>query len=113
MEELRRSGALIEATVIDANRGAIDAAEAVVAEPVRAFVARRLRLRVLEVDPRHEWLILSEKSATQKLRRERKAHGAASLAVGDVLDGSVASVTYYGAPERWPADARAGGRHGS
>jgi small subunit ribosomal protein S1 len=117
MEELQRSGEVIEATVIDANRGgvvvdvgirgfvplsqlgsigAIDTAEAGVAEPVRALVGRRLRLRVLEVDPKRDRLILSEKAATQQLRRERKAQGAASLSVGDILDGTVASVTSYG-----------------
>jgi small subunit ribosomal protein S1 len=117
MQELQRSGELIEAAVVDANRGgvvvdvgirgfvplsqlgsigAINTGEAGVAEPVRALVGRHLRLRVLEVDPKRDRLILSEKAATQQVRRERKAQGAASLSVGDVLDGSVASVTSYG-----------------
>ncbi len=117
MEELRRSGDLIEAAVIDANRGgvvvdvgmrgfvplsqlgsigAIDTSEAGVPEPVRALVGKRLRLRVLEVDPRRDRLILSEKAATQQLRRERKAQGAAKLSEGDVLEGTIVSVTSYG-----------------
>lgn len=117
MEELQRSGALIEAAVIDANRGgvvvdvgmrgfvplsqlgsigAIDTTEAGVPEPVRGLVGKRLRLRVLEVDPKRDRLILSEKAATQQLRRERKAQGAARLAEGDVLEGTVVSVTSYG-----------------
>jgi small subunit ribosomal protein S1 len=117
MDELRRSGRIIEAPVIDANRGgvvvdvglrgfiplsqlgsigAIDTTGAGVAEPVRALVGKRLRLRVLEVDPKRDRLILSEKAATQQLRRERKAQGAATLKEGAVLDGSVVSVTTYG-----------------
>lgn len=117
MEELRRSGELIEADVIEANRGgvvvdvgmrgfvplsqlgsigAIDTSETGIPEPVRALVGKRLHLRVLETDPKRDRLILSEKAATQQLRRERKAEGAARLAEGDVLDGSVASVTSYG-----------------
>src|SRR6202158_4428365 len=117
MEELQRSGKIIDAPVIDANRGgvvldvglrgfiplsqlgsigAIDTTEAGVAQPVRALVGKRLRVRVLEVDPKRDRLILSEKAATQQLRRERKAEGAAKLSEGDVLDGSVVSVASYG-----------------
>lgn len=117
MQTLQRSGELVEAEVVDANRGgvvvdtgmrgfvplsqlgsigAIDTGAEGVPEPVRALVGRRLRLRVLEVDPKRDRLILSEKAATQQLRRERKAEGAARLQEGDILDGTVASVTSYG-----------------
>jgi small subunit ribosomal protein S1 len=117
MEELQRSGEIIDAPVIDANRGgvvldvglrgfiplsqlasigAIDTTAAGVAEQVRALVGKRLRVRVMEVDPKRDRLILSEKAATQQLRRERKAEGAAKLREGDVLDGSVVSVASYG-----------------
>jgi small subunit ribosomal protein S1 len=53
-------------------------------------------MRVLEADPKRERLILSEKAATQQLRRDRKARGTAQLAVGDVLAGVVVGVTSYG-----------------
>ena len=117
MEELMRSGRIIEAPVIDANRGgvvvgvgirgfvplsqlgsvgSIDTTKATVAEPVRALVGTRLRLCVLEVEPKRDRLILSEKAATQQLRRERKAQGTARLSTGDVLDGTVVGVTSYG-----------------
>jgi small subunit ribosomal protein S1 len=59
-------------------------------------VGKRLRLRVLEADATRDRLILSEKAATQQLRRERKAQGAARLNDGDVLDGTVVSVAAYG-----------------
>src|SRR5207249_4446079 len=115
--ELVHSGEIVDAPVIDANRGgvvvdvgmrgfvplsqlgsvgAIDTSEASVPEPVRALVGKRLRLRVLEADAKRDRLILSEKAATQQLRRERKAQGAAQLNDGDVLEGTVASVASYG-----------------
>ncbi len=117
MEDLRSTGALLEAPVIDANRGgvvvdvgirgfvpmsqlgsigAVDTTQAGVPEPVRSLVGQRLQLRVLEVDPRRDRLILSEKIATQQLRRARKAQGAAQLKEGDILDGTVVSIAPYG-----------------
>jgi len=117
VEQLQQSAELIEAPVLEANRGgvvvdvglrgfvplsqlasigAIDTSEAGVPEPVKALVGKRLRLRVLEADPKRDRLILSEKAATQQVRRERKAQGTAQLSEGDVLDGTVASVTSYG-----------------
>ena len=80
MEDLVRSGEIVDAPVIDANRGgvvvdvgmrgfvplsqlgsvgAIDTSEASVPEPVRALVGKRLRLRVLEADAKRDRLILS------------------------------------------------------
>ena len=53
-------------------------------------------MRVLEADPTRDRLILSEKAATQQLRRDRKARGTAQLSVGDVLAGVVVGVTSYG-----------------
>lgn len=117
MEELHRTNEIIEAEVIDANRGgvvvdvgmrgfvplsqlgsigAIETSEGAIPDAVRALVGKRLRLRVLEVDQKRDRLILSEKAATQQLRRERKAQGAARLQEGDVLEGTVVSVTSYG-----------------
>ena len=117
MEELQRSGDVIDASVVDANRGgvvvdvglrgfvplsqlvsigAIDTQEPDVPAAVKALVGKRLQVRVLEADPRRGRLILSEKAATQQLRRDRKARGAAQLAEGDVLDGTVVGVTSYG-----------------
>jgi len=117
MEELQRANEIVEAQVIDANRGgvvvdvgmrgfvplsqlgsigAIDTNESTIPEAVRALVGQRLRVRVLEVDPKRDRLILSEKAATQQLRRDRKAQGAATLHDGDVLEGTVVSVASYG-----------------
>jgi small subunit ribosomal protein S1 len=117
MEDLQKSGNVIDAEVLEANRGgvvvdvglrgfvplsqlvsigAIDTHEGGVPEPVKALVGKRLQVRVLEADPKRDRLILSEKAATQQLRRDRKARGTAQLAEGDVLDGTVVGVTSYG-----------------
>ena len=117
MEQLQRSGDVIDASVVDANRGgvvvdvglrgfvplsqlvsigAIDTHEPDVPAAVKALVGKRLQVRVLEADPSRGRLILSEKAATQQLRRDRKARGTAQLAEGDVLDGTVVGVTSYG-----------------
>ena len=117
MEELQKSGRVIDAAVLEANRGgvvidvglrgfvplsqlvsigAIDTREPGVPEPVRALVGKRLRVRVLEADPGRDRLILSEKAATQQVRRDRKARGTAQLSEGSVLDGTVVGVASYG-----------------
>jgi len=117
MSELARTGEMVEAEVIEANRGGvvvdvgirgfvplsqlgtiggIDTQEPGIPEQVRTLVGTRLRLRVIEADPKRDRLILSEKAATQQLRRERKAEGVAKLNEGDVLEGTVASIAAYG-----------------
>jgi small subunit ribosomal protein S1 len=117
MSDLQRSGELVEAEVIEANRGGvvvdvglrgfvplsqlgsiggIDAREPGIPEPVRALVGTRLRLCVIEADAKRDRLILSEKAATQHLRRERKAEGVSTLSQGDVLDGTIVKIATYG-----------------
>jgi small subunit ribosomal protein S1 len=117
MEELQKSGRVIDAAVLEANRGgvvidvglrgvvpisqlvsigAIDTREPGVPEAVRALVGTRLWVRVLEADPKRDRLILSEKAATQQVRRDRKARGTAQLSEGSVLDGTVVGVASYG-----------------
>lgn len=118
--EKQRSGELLEAPVIDVNRGGAvvdvglrgfvplsqltslgaiargpDLAEAV-PEAVRALRGRTLSLKVVEVDPARGRLILSEKAALQDLRRRRKAQAAAELSVGQILEGTVTHVTGFG-----------------
>jgi small subunit ribosomal protein S1 len=117
LEEMQKSGAVIDAAVLEANRGgvvvdvglrgfvplsqlvsvgAIDTRDSAVPEAVKALIGKRLQVRVLEADPKRDRLILSEKAAAQQLRRERKARGTMQLAVGDVLSGVVVGVTSYG-----------------
>jgi small subunit ribosomal protein S1 len=115
--EMKKNGSVIDALVLGANRGGvvvdvglrgfvplsqlvsigpIDVHEHGVPAPVKALVGKRLRVHVLEADPRRDRLILSEKAAHQQLRRDRKSRGTKELSEGDVLSGTVVGVTAYG-----------------
>jgi small subunit ribosomal protein S1 len=119
MAEKQKRGDVIEASVVEANRGGVVVDLGVrgfvplsqlsslgaldrpaegegAPQAVRALVGKALTLKVIEVDERRNRLILSEKAATQELRRQRKARAAAQLNVGDVLDGTVTHVTGFG-----------------
>ena len=118
MTELATSGEVIEAEVVEANRGGlvvdlglrgfvplsqlaavgnISVTErTAVPDALRAYVGKRLPLKVIEADQRRDRLILSEKAAAQQLRRQRKEQASSQLAEGQVLDGTVASVTTFG-----------------
>jgi len=119
MAHMKESGEVIAAPVVEANRGGVvvdvgvrgfvplsqlaslgalehpDRSEGVPGA-VRALVGKDLTLKVIEVDQKRNRLILSEKAATQELRRQRKARAAAQLSIGDVLDGTVTHITGFG-----------------
>jgi small subunit ribosomal protein S1 len=119
MAELQKKGDVISAPVVEANRGGVVVDLGVrgfvplsqlaslgaldrpaegegVPSAVRALIGKDLTLKVIEVDESKNRLILSEKAATQELRRQRKARAAAELAIGDVLEGTVTHVTGFG-----------------
>jgi small subunit ribosomal protein S1 len=119
LAERQKNGDVIEAPVVEANRGGVvvdvgvrgfvplsqlaslgalarSAGGVGVPEAVRALVGKDLTLKVIEVDQTRNRLILSEKAATHELRRIRKARAAAQLNVGDALEGTVTHVTGFG-----------------
>ncbi len=118
MAELAKSGEVVEAEVVDANRGGLvvdlglrgfiplsqlasvgnlGASErTAIPDALRDFIGKRLPLKVIEADQRRDRLILSEKAAAQQLRRQRKEEASSQLVEGEVLDGTVASVTTFG-----------------
>ena len=118
MSELEKSGELVEAQVVEANRGglvvdvglrgfvplsqlgsvgSLAATESgAVPDALRAYIGKRLPLKVIEADQRRDRLILSEKAAAQQLRRRRKEEASSELNEGQVLEGKVASVTTFG-----------------
>ncbi|MDP9274287.1 MAG: S1 RNA-binding domain-containing protein [Chloroflexota bacterium] len=53
-------------------------------------------MKVIEGDQRRDRLILSEKAAAQPLRRRRKEEASSQLKEGQVLNGTVTSVTTFG-----------------
>jgi small subunit ribosomal protein S1 len=119
MAQMQKSGDVISAPVVEANRGGVVVDLGVrgfvplsqlaslgalgrptttegVPEAVRALIGKDLTLKVIEVDEARNRLVLSEKAATQELRRQRKAKAAAELNVGDILNGHVTHVTGFG-----------------
>ena len=117
MSELVKSGEVVDAEVVEANRGglvvdmglrgfvplsqlaAVGKLGGREAEPpdwLRDYVGKRLPLKVIEADQRRDRLILSQKAAAQQLRRRRKEEASSQLEEGQVLDGTVASVTTFG-----------------
>lgn len=119
MAELAKTGELIDAEVVEANRGGLvvdvglrgfvplsqlvsvgnlggGQERGTVPDALRAYVGKRLPLKVIEADQRRDRLILSEKAATQQQRRKRKEEASAQLVEGQVLDGTVASATTFG-----------------
>jgi len=123
MQEQFESGVIIEAPVIDHNKGGLivdcgirgfvpisqivdfprrpqneqprDAAQEI-AEKLQPYVGRRLRLKILEVNRKANRLILSEKVALYEERREKRDELFSSLQVGQRVRGTVRSIAPFG-----------------
>jgi small subunit ribosomal protein S1 len=123
MQEQFEAGVIIEAPVIDHNKGGLivdcgirgfvpisqivdfprrpqndqprDAAQEI-AEKLQPFVGRKLRLKILEVNRKANRLILSEKVALYDERREKRDELFSSLQVGQKVTGTVRSIAPFG-----------------
>ena len=123
MQEQFEAGVIIEAPVIDHNKGGLivdcgirgfvpisqivdfprrpqndqprDAAQEI-AEKLMPFVGRKLRLKILEVNRKANRLILSEKVALYEERREKRDELFSSLQVGQKVTGTVSSIAPFG-----------------
>jgi small subunit ribosomal protein S1 len=123
MQEQFEEGVIIEAPVIDHNKGGLivdcgirgfvpisqivdfprrpqndqprDAAQEI-AEKLMPFVGRKLRLKILEVNRKANRLILSEKVALYEERREKRDELFSSLQVGQKVTGTVRSIAPFG-----------------
>src|SRR5690349_22502259 len=123
MREQFEAGVIIEAPVIDHNKGGLivdcgirgfvpisqivdfprrpqndqprDAAQEI-AEKLQPFVGRKLRLKILEVNRKANRLILSEKVALYEERREKRDELFSSLQVGQKVTGTVRSIAPFG-----------------
>jgi small subunit ribosomal protein S1 len=123
MQEQFEAGLIIEAPVIDHNKGGLivdcgirgfvpisqivdfprrpqneqprDAAQEI-AEKLQPYVGRKLRLKILEVNRKANRLILSEKVALYEERREKRDELFSSLQVGQKVTGSVRSIAPFG-----------------
>ena len=123
MQEQFEAGVIIEAPVIDHNKGGLivdcgirgfvpisqivdfprrpqndqprDAAQEI-AEKLQPFVGRKLRLKILEVNRKANRLILSEKVALYEERREKRDELFSSLQVSQKVRGTVRSIAPFG-----------------
>jgi len=123
MQERFESGEIVEARVIDHNKGGLivdlgvrgfvpisqivdfprrprdeqprDAAQEI-AEKLQPFVGRTLRLKILEVNRKANRLILSEKVALYEERREKRDELFSSLQVSQRVTGTVRSIAPFG-----------------
>ena len=123
MQEQLDEGVIIEAPVIDHNKGGLivdcgirgfvpisqivdfprrpqneqprDAAQEI-AEKLQPYVGRKLRLKILEVNRKANRLILSEKVALYEERREKRDELFSSLQVGQKVTGTVRSIAPFG-----------------
>ncbi len=123
MQEQFEAGVIIEAPVIDHNKGGLivdcgirgfvpisqivdfprrpqneqprDAAQEI-AEKLQPYIGRRLRLKILEVNRKANRLILSEKVALYEERREKRDELFSSLQVGQKVKGNVRSIAPFG-----------------
>jgi small subunit ribosomal protein S1 len=123
MQEQFETGIIIEAPVIDHNKGGLivdcgirgfvpisqivdfprrpqneqprDAAQEI-AEKLQPYVGRRLRLKILEVNRKANRLILSEKVALYEERREKRDELFSSLQVGQKVKGNIRSIAPFG-----------------
>ncbi len=69
-------------------------------EPVSDFspyIGETLELKILEIDPRREKLVLSRRAILQKVQRKERQELMNSLKVGEVRKGRVQSLADYGA----------------
>ena len=123
MQEKHDAGEIVEARVIDHNKGGLivdlgvrgfvpisqivdfprrprdeqprDAAQEI-AEKLQPFVGRTLRLKILEVNRKANRLILSEKVALYEERREKRDELFSSLETGQRVKGVVRSIAPFG-----------------
>ncbi len=123
MQELFEAGTIIDAPVIDHNKGGLivdcgirgfvpisqivdfprrpqneqprDAAQEI-AEKLQPYISRKLRLKILEVNRKANRLILSEKVALYEERREKRDELFSSLQVGQKVTGNVRSIAPFG-----------------
>lgn len=66
-------------------------------EDTSAFIGKDLEVRVLTADPQKEKLVLSAKSVLREREAEARNHRISMLVPGTIVEGTVESLTNYGA----------------
>ncbi|HEV2123785.1 MAG TPA: S1 RNA-binding domain-containing protein, partial [Chloroflexota bacterium] len=118
-QEQVQTGEVVEARVIDVNRGGVvvdfgtrafvpisqlvtvqrnegDDDDQVL-EQLRSLVGKRLKLKVIEADRRRNRLILSERQANRELRSQRRDALMDELEAGQIRSGRISNIASFGA----------------
>ncbi|MBI2483189.1 S1 RNA-binding domain-containing protein [Candidatus Uhrbacteria bacterium] len=124
LEELRRNGTVTPVRVLEANKGGLlvqfgnvqgflpvsqlspgnyprvaGGDKQRILEKLKSFVGKTLDAKIIDVDPREEKLIVSEKAAWE----ETQAQVLAQYHPGDAVDGIITAIADFGAFVRFPA----------
>lgn len=122
IEDLYHSGAIVEAPVVDFNKGGLivdvksvrgfvpvsqvldlrnvtrqDGESEEITQTLAAMQGRRLPLKIIEINRSRNRLILSERAAVQEQRTQRKDELLENLTPGQVRRGVVSNLTSFGA----------------
>ncbi|MBU1130713.1 S1 RNA-binding domain-containing protein [Patescibacteria group bacterium] len=118
LEDLEKSGEIVEAKVIDANKGGLmlkvgnvigfmpvsqlttehyprveGGDKSRILQALKKFVNKNFRVKVIDVHETEEKLIVSEKSAWE----EKQSKALSNFKVGDIIEGEVTGVVDFGA----------------
>ncbi|GAJ25522.1 SSU ribosomal protein S1p [Liquorilactobacillus sucicola DSM 21376 = JCM 15457] len=66
-------------------------------EDLNQYKGQTLELKIIEIEPSENRLILSHKEIVKKAREAKKAETLSKLVVGDVIEGKIARLTSFGA----------------
>ncbi len=64
---------------------------------LKPFIGKKMNLKIIEIDPKKNRLILSRKDLIEKEREEAFESVASKLVVGDIIEGKVSRLTGFGA----------------
>ena len=123
LEEARRNGAIVQVRIVEANKGGLlvqlgnipgflpvsqlspgnyprvtGGDRQKILEKLKSFVGKTFDAKVIDVDPREEKLIVSEKAAWE----ESQAQVLAAYHAGDTIDGIVTALADFGVFVRFP-----------
>lgn len=94
--EVVKAGAI---AYVEGIRGFIPASQLALSyvEDLEPFKGKKLKVRIITVDPEKQKLILSAKEIEKELAQEEHNHKIAMIAPGSILEGTVESLMPYGA----------------
>src|SRR5699024_8081191 len=66
-------------------------------EDLNAYKGQELELKIIEIEPSENRLILSHRAVVEKQREAQREEALKTLQAGDVVEGKVARLTNFGA----------------